>query len=164
MAEYVSKLPPEEQQAPDGLPRRMAEYRLSKRPCCLWRKLHQGQGHRRAPHQRRDFSPMLRRKTAAQPVTRLQQQYDASQAAAAATVRKMASFQSARRLDTALGTEARPTAYLPFRPAGVRVRRRLQHRLLPVNPRMTIRRRRDGLSAGHCWPAGTTIMPQALRR
>jgi len=53
---------------------------------------------------------MLTTQTAAQPVASLQQQSNASQAAAAATVPEDASSKARGGFDTALGTEATPRA------------------------------------------------------
>jgi hypothetical protein len=109
MAEYVSKLPPEEQQRlmaaaqNGGVPPQQA-------PILPAAGSAPRAGAQTSPASAPGFSPMLTTQTAAQPVASLQQQANASQSAAAATVPEDASAKARAGFDTGLGAVATPPA------------------------------------------------------
>ena len=137
MAEYVSKLPPEEQQRlmaaaqNGGVPPQQA-------PMLPVAETAPGAGAQASPASAPGFSPMLTTRTAAQPVASLQQQSNASQAAAAATVPEDASSKARGGFDTALGTEATPRALPTSSGQPAYGAPQVAAPAATVNPRMTI--------------------------
>jgi hypothetical protein len=139
MAEYVSKLPPEEQQRlmaaaqNGGVPPQQA-------PISPAAGSAPGAGAQASPASAPGFSPMLTTQTAAQPVASLQQQANASQSAAAATVPEDASSKARVGFDTGLGAVATPPAIgtTPGQPTSTATKPEVAAPAATVSPRMTI--------------------------
>jgi hypothetical protein len=139
MAEYVSKLPPEEQQRliaaaqNGGVPPQPAPMLPAAGSVPGAQAPVNGGA---AP----GISSMLTTQTAAQPVAALQQQANASQAAAAATVPEDASSKARVGFDTGLGAVATPPAIAttPGQPASATPTPQVAAAAATVSPRMAI--------------------------
>jgi len=139
MAEYISKLPPEEQQRliaaaqNGGVPPQSA-------PMLPTAGSAPGAAAQVSGGAAPGTSPAITPQTAAQPVAALQQQVDASQAAAAATVPEDASAKARVGFDTGLGAVATPPAIATTsgQPAFTSTTPQVAARAETINPGATI--------------------------